>query len=137
MLDRIKFTISKQDFKRLQKTYHNRGKNSHVGKYGIEVGKLYLRSLGGQQIATEIDSVDLQAQLDGNTIKYEVKATADAKIAFSKLKVSSKVNHKMLIQGMEIMRICKIGQQTVDIYFLKYGKDFTLKEEPRWRLVKK
>lgn len=96
---------------------------------------LYLNKLGATEITIEPGGgVDIAAKIKGKNIKYEVKATTDDNVAFHKLKVSSNICKELLEEGIEIMRICKIGQSTVDIYFLKYGEHFDLVPEPRYRV---
>jgi hypothetical protein len=133
-MDPVTFTIDLHDFKRLNEAYPNLGKNKDVGNLGIRIAELYLLKLGAKNIQFEVDGYDIQAELNGKLIRYEVKATADSSLAFSKLRVSSLVCHDHLVNGLEIMRICNVGHQSVDIYFLKHGIDFNLIQEPRWRL---
>jgi hypothetical protein len=137
MLKPIHFALSEKDFNFLRLTYPNMKNNQDIGKYGVQVAKLYLESKGAIEVLIEEKKVDIQAKINGKLEKYEVKSTCDSEIAFGKLKVSSPKDYKSLVEDeMEIIRVCKVGQQTLDIYFLKHGKDFTLTQEPRWRLVK-
>jgi hypothetical protein len=133
----IPFILQYNDFKRLTEAYPNMRSNHDIGNFGVEVVKLYLESIGGSNVLMEVDKIDIQATLNGKRIKYEVKSTAKADITFNNLKVSSPKDFKSIKEGMEIIRVCKVGKQTLDLYFLKYGKDFTLVQEPRWRLKKK
>lgn len=137
MLKPIHFTLSKTDYKSLKVAYPNMRNNHDIGKLGVEVVKLYLESKGAIEVLIEEKKVDIQAIINGKLEKYEVKSTCDSKIAFGKLKISSTKDYKSLVEeGMEIIRVCKVGQQTLDIYFLKYGVDFKIVQEPRWRLAK-
>jgi hypothetical protein len=136
-LEPFHFTIPEKEYKRLQGAYSNRGKNSHVGKYGVEVVSIYLKSLGGTNIILEPQKgADLSVELNNKVVLYEIKATTDKKVAFGKLKVSSVFCYDSLKNGMVLIRVSKIGEQTVDIYFLKHGIDFNMVPEPRWRLSK-
>lgn len=132
----ITFSIPHNELEHLLMAHPNLGKNIDVGNFGVGIAKHYLENQGATDIIIESAGVDIQAKLNGKLVKFEVKATTDNSIAFSKLKVSSSRNHDLLVNGMEIMRICKVGQQEVDIHFLKHGEDFTLVEEPRWRVKK-
>lgn len=128
------FKIQNKDYKNLKEVYRNLGKNSVVGAYGVEIAMLYLKQQGAREIVKEVNGVDIQAILNGRRVKYEIKSTVDSTLAYSKIKVSSEHCKELLEKGMEILRICNVGRQTVEIYFLKYGRDFTLVQEPRWRV---
>jgi hypothetical protein len=133
----ISFTLTTKDFEFLRTTYKNMRNNHDICNYGVHVTKLYLESKGYSNIKIEEKKVDIQGTINDVTEKFEVKSTVDSNIAFDKLKVSSQKDHKSIVEeGMEIIRVCKVGQQTLDIYFLKHGIDFTLTPEPRWRLTK-
>ena len=131
------FIVPQKELKRLQAKYpfHLRD-NTEKGLFGVEVAKLYLESLGSTDIVIESEGIDIQVNFNGKHVNYEVKSTVDDKVAYSKLKVSSTRNHDLLVGGMEIMRISKLGKEEVDIHFLIHGEDFTLVHEPRWRLKK-
>lgn len=138
MSNPIQFTLSNKDYQSLMDTYPNLKNNHDICNFGVQVVKFYLVSKGYSNIKIEEKKVDIQGTINNVVEKFEVKATVDSDIAFGKLKVSSPKDYKSLVEeGMEIIRVCKVGQQTLDIYFLKHDVDFTLKEEPRWRLVRK
>lgn len=138
MSNPIQYTLTAKDFKYLKATYPNMRSNHDICNYGVQVTRLYLKSKDYSNIKIEEKKVDIQGTLNNVVEKFEVKSTVDSDVAFGKLKVSSPKDYKSLVEeGMEIIRVCKVGQQTLDIYILKYGIDFTLTEEPRWRLVKK
>ena len=137
MLKPIHFKLSEVDYTFLKGEYPDMRNNHDICNFGVHVTKLYLESKGYSNIKIEEKKVDIQGTLNNVVIKFEVKSTCDSEIAFGKLKVSSPKDYKSLVEdGMEIIRICKVGQQTLDIYFLKHGIDFTLTQEPRWRLAK-
>src|SRR5690554_5408973 len=127
MFESVSFTLTKDEFNRLNSLCPNMRNNQDIGNYGEHVAKLYLESMGATNVKMNISKIDIQATVNGKSIKYEVKSTVDHTIAFDKLKVSSPKDHRLIVEGeMEILRICKIGHQSLDIYFLKYGRDFTL-----------
>jgi len=130
------FTLSDKDFNRLKEAYPNMRSNHDIGNYGVNVVKLYLESKGAINVVIEQDKIDVQAIINGTKVLYEVKSTAKSDISFNNLKVSSPKDFKLISEGMEVIRVCKVGQQTLDLYFLKYGVHFKLVEEPRWRLAK-
>tara|TARA_B100000508_G_scaffold91658_2_gene71436 strand:+ start:827 stop:1243 length:417 start_codon:yes stop_codon:yes gene_type:complete len=128
------FEISDSELKLNKKLYPNLGKNSHVGNQGVAIAISYLKEKGATDIQIPKSGPDIEAVLEGKKIQYEIKATVDDKIAYSKLKVSSNQCYELLKSGMELMRICKVGQSKVSIYFLKFGEDFELVHEPRFRV---
>ncbi|NIK93091.1 hypothetical protein GZ212_13085 [Mangrovimonas sp. CR14] len=132
----IAFSLADIEFKRLNEAYPNMRNNQDIGNYGEHVVKLYLESIGATNVLIGGKKIDIQANINGKNTKYEVKSTTKSDITFNNLKVSSPKDYELIKAGMEIIRVCKIGQQTLDLYFLKFGRDFTLKEEPRWRLSK-
>lgn len=134
MIKPITYILNLDDFKRLKKLYPNMRNNHDIGNFGVEVVKLYLESKGASNVLMEVDKIDIQATLNGERIKYEVKSTAKADITFNNLKVSSPKDYKAIKEGMEVLRVCNVGERTIYIYSLKYGRDFDLVEEPRWRL---
>lgn len=102
----ISFTIEKLILKELNDKYPNLGKNKDVGDFGVAVATLYLEHMGAADIAKEPEpGVDFSAVLNGKQIKFEVKATVDSEVAFSKLKISSTTSHDLLVDGMEIISI--------------------------------
>lgn len=132
-MEHFRFNIPENIYLELSEKYPNTGKNSHVGDCAIEIAKAYFISINPDcTFEVNKNRIDLTVITEGNSEKFEVKGTADNDIAYNKLKVSSQLCHDRLIAGMKMMRISGVGRQKVDIYFLKYGEDFTLKPEPRW-----
>lgn len=133
----VQFELSEDDFNRLDIEYSDKSKNQHVARFGVEIVKLYLKSKGYTDIKIEEAKVDIQGIINNKVEKFEVKSTRLEDITFYNLKVSSPKDFKALMEDkMEIIRVCKVGQRIVDLHFLKYGIDFILVEEPRWRLAK-
>lgn len=134
------FKLKKRDLEALNDQFKP-GKNSDIGKYAIEIIKLYFT----EKYKTEPEITlgkknqpDIIITHEGVSTPYEIKGTEgneDEKINFTKLKVSSKYCHDELKNGMEIIRVSNIRQQKITIRFLKYGVDFELKQEARWAVV--
>jgi Holliday junction resolvase len=136
-MNAVDFELNDYQLNHLLHTYPNKGKNGDIGKFSVEVVKLYFLSLnpnitfktGGR------NQPDIIVTDGNNSTEYEVKGTEDSDIAFNKLKVSSKYSYNKLITGMEVIRVTKIRNKKVKLFFLKHGKDFTMKEEPRWSIT--
>lgn len=132
----IDFQISQEELNQLLSLYPNVGKNSNVGKYAIEVVKLYFLSRdknasfsickGGD---IEVNSIDVSEQ-------FEVKGTIDNKICFQKLKVSSHACYNALVNGMTLIRVTGIGSLNMKLHFMKFNEDFLLVPEPRWAVIR-
>ncbi|MFC3881044.1 hypothetical protein ACFOSV_12695 [Algoriphagus namhaensis] len=132
------FKISKDFLDECLKKYPNLGKNSHVGQLGIlMVKEFFKRKYPGCKFEVNSSKIDLKViLLNGEIKKYEVKSTVDSGLAWSKLKVSSTHCYNALQEGMPLVRITKIGEIEMDIYFLICGIDFTLIPEPRYSVKK-
>ena len=95
----------------------------------------YLRDRLGSQakIEKDRDGVDLRVSADGMTERIEVKGTKSSDLAPSQLKVSSQKSYDALKSGDALMyRVIGVGSANPRIFILRYGRDFTLKPEPRW-----
>lgn len=128
-----KFSITEEKLHQLKEQFPNLGKNSDVGKFAVEIAKLYFQQKNSMATFPPSRDVDLYVEIDGVKTPYEIKGTTDKTIAWNKLKVSSRnCYNKLVNEDMPIMRITNIGEQDMNIYFLKYNEDFTLKSEDRW-----
>ena len=133
----VHFELSEDDFTLLNDAYPNRKSNHDIGNFGVQVVKLYLESTGYTEVRINVKKVDIQGTLNNVVEKFEVKSTVKSEISYHCLKVSSPKDYKSLTEAnMEIIRVCRVGQRTVDLHFLKHGIDFLLVPEPRWRLQK-
>lgn len=134
------FKLKKRNLEALNRLYKP-GKNSEIGKYAVEIVKLYFTEKYKIDPNKNIDTKnkpDIIITHNGVSTPYEIKGTEgneDEKINFTKLKVSSKYCHDELKNGMEIIRVSNIRQQNITLRFLKYGVDFELKQEARWAVV--
>lgn len=127
------FSISEKVLTQLKEKYPNMGKNSDVGKFAIEIAKLYLKKKFKKNVDfSPKKGVDLAACIDGKTYEYEIKGTTDNEIAWGKLKVSSKNCYNRLVEGMPLIRITNIGKMDMIIYTLIFEDDFILQPEDRW-----
>lgn len=127
------FEISEEKLAKLLNMFPNMGKNGDVGKLAVEVVKEYFLSLDSNtSIQQGKNGIDIQVTSSGVTQNFEVKGTADPSIAWSKLKVSSQDCYNLLANGMKLIRVTNVGKTNLTLHFMEYGKDFTLKEEPRW-----
>ena len=135
----IPFEIPDNILADLLRKYPNKGKNMDIGKIAIEIAKEFFKQkYPNPQFPNTNKGIDLTV-ISGNTIEhFEIKGTEDNKISFQKLKVSGKPCYEHLTTGnTTLMRIAKIRQNEVDIYFLKHGEHFTLAPEDRWKFVEK
>lgn len=131
------FTLSDEDFNRLQNKYPTFGKNSVIEKLSIEIVKLYFHSenpLTAFKKGTK--SVDLIVDLEGVETPYEIKGTESADIAYNKLRVSSQPSYDALRNGLTLLRVSNVREKEVILYFLQYGIDYELVPEDRWRVKK-
>jgi hypothetical protein len=134
MLEPITFLLNSKQLKALKGIGSNIGKNSHIGKQAVLIAKFYFQSIYNNPTFDETSKeADLWVIYDDKKEDYEIKGTTDPKIAFGKLKVSSqKCYDNLKERGQILLRICNIGKPVVDLYFMKYGKDFTMAPEDRW-----
>jgi hypothetical protein len=135
----VEFTIPEDELKSLLAKHSKEGKNGDIAKITVEVVKLYFLSQDPncQIFEGGRNQPDLTVTTKNSKFEYEIKGTEDADISYSKLKVSSNYCYQKLINGMEMIRVTNIRNNPVQIYFLKYGRDFTMKPEPRWSVVEK
>lgn len=131
------FTLTDKQLDELRIKYPNLGKNSHVGKLAVEIAKLYFKEkYSNTKFIENENGVDLSVLYDTLQEDFEIKGTVDPNIAFNKLKVSSVHCYDKLVDGQTLLRICNIGKQEVQLYFMKYNEDFTMIPEPRWSVKK-
>ena len=67
--------------------------------------------------------------------KYEIKGTKSNK-PWGNLKVSSQETYNALEQGVSLIRLCNVGKQEIDLYFMKYNEDFIMEKEVRYNVKK-
>jgi len=132
------FKISDQELAEIVRKYPKEGKNSHIAEIALEMAKKYFERKYGKVVEfSESDGIDLVVKHGSKIEFYEVKGTESAKIAFNQLVVSGQPCHDHLKDGKtELMRITKIRNNEMGIYFLKYGEHFKLVPEVRWKVCR-
>lgn len=131
------FEITTQKLNELLGLFPNIGKNSDVGKFAVEVAKLFILSLNPNSTFNIKRGVDLSVKVNGIEEDFEIKGTAANHIGWNKLKVSSQFCYDNLINGMKIIRVTNIGQTNMTIYYLNHDEDFELVPELRWTIKRK
>nr|WP_315176022.1 hypothetical protein [uncultured Flavobacterium sp.] len=131
------FEITPQKLNELLGLFPNLGKNSDIGKFAVEVAKLFILSLNPNSTFNTKRGVDLSVTLNGIEEDFEIKGSAANDIGWNKLKVSSQFCHDNLINGMNIIRVTNIGQINMTIYYLNHDEDFELVPEVRWTIKKR
>ena len=131
------FEIKAQKLNELLDLFPNLGKNSDVGKFAVEVAKLFILSINPNTTFNIKRGVDLSIMLNGIEEDFEIKGTAANDIGWNKLKVSSQFCYDNLINGMNIIRVTNIGQTNMRIYYLIHEEDFELVPEARWTIKKR
>lgn len=137
-METIEYKISKRDFQKLNRKYRRRGKSSEIGKRAVDIVKIYFKD-NNQNVhfsPESIEGIDLIAIIGNQRIKIEIKGTAEKGIARSKLGVSGKKSHDYLENGMPLYRIANVYGRIVKIFILKYGEDFKMDKEDRWKIKK-
>ncbi len=130
------FSIPQEQLEILLQQYSNVGKNSHIGNLAVEIAKLFLLSLNPNTTFLTTRGIDLSANIDGNIENFEIKGTSSNDISWDKLRVSSQFCHDNLVNGMKIIRVTKIGNTNMRIFYLSHDEDFILVPEPRWIIRK-
>ena len=108
-----------------------------IGKRAIEIVKIHFRKEHpGCTFEVEKDDADLVVHFASPKKKLliEIKGTASLGVAFGQLKVSGDPSYKMLVKKkIPVYRVSDVLGKDPVIRVLKYGVDFGLKREPRWR----
>ena len=132
------FSITQDQLNELLTLYPNMGKNSDVGKFAVDIAKLYFLTINySTTFIINKKGIDLSTSINGIVENFEIKGTAGSTISWNNLKVSSKNCHDRLVNGMTLIIITNIGKTEMNINFLKHSEDFELKPEPRWSLIRK
>lgn len=71
---------------------------------------------------------------DDPAFDIEVKGTKEPGIAWNQLKVSGQPSYDLLKRGMPLYRVSSVGSRNVTIFVLRYGEDYEMTPEPRWRV---
>jgi hypothetical protein len=82
------------------------------------------------------EGADLTIRTNTGLVSFEVKGTADDKVAIEKLKVSSCKSFDLVSSGITVLRIMRALTTRPLVAELKYRRHFLLKREARWRATK-
>lgn len=109
------------------------GSSSAVGARAEFVAILYLRrAYPGAIFVPCAPGADLAILHEGVKCNFEVKGTRSTGIELNTLKVSSRHSHRLLQEGMPLLRIYNVFTLRPVVAVLICGRDFILREEPRW-----
>lgn len=107
--------------------------NRDVGKISTAIVVDYLSSkFPTANVVTGTKGADLEFTLAGKTELIEVKGTTAGSISWPTIKVSSTDCHNGLKNGMTLIRVIDAHTNYPKLFFLRYGRDFVLRPEPRW-----
>jgi hypothetical protein len=137
-MEEIEVIISDIEYKKLNKKYNSNNKNENTEKRAIDIVKIFLKkSYPNCFFGPQKTGIDLIFTNNKQEIEIEVKGTNDEKIGWGKLKVSSQNSHDQLRGGMPIYRVYNVFGRKPKIAILRYGIDFDMVVEPRWRITPK
>ena len=102
----------------------------------VEICKIHFRRTDpSAHFSSPGNGADLRVRRgSGLELDLEVKGTESLGIAWAQLKVSSQQSHDRLAKGMPIYRVTGVRARAVKIFILRYGIDFEMSHEPRWRV---
>lgn len=129
----IPINLPETEFQRLNALYPPTVNSANVGNRAIELVRFYFRSLDSDcQFRVPNDGTDLEIVRAGSSERIEVKGTADADIAWIKLKVSSLLSYQQLLDNVPIYRVVAVYDRAPRIHVLRHAQDFEMIAEPRW-----
>lgn len=135
----VPFALSDDEYAALEASNPASKKNADIGARAVEVIRLYAKRLywnerrAGRRRGVDLAFMDTQGQL----IEMEVKGTDDTGVHWEKLGVSGKPCYSNLTNGMPLYRVTAVFDKNPTIFILKYGEDFTMVPEPRWKIKQK
>ncbi len=131
----IELDLPEAEFERLNALYPPTAKSSTVGERAVELVKFYFRTLDCDcQFHVPGGGVDLEVTGKELSERIEIKGTADADIAWMKLKVSGKPCYDRLLEDLPLYRVLAVYDRNPRICVLKYSEDFEIVSELRWAL---
>lgn len=131
----INLNLPEREFERLNGLYPPTVKSATVGERASDLVKFYFRTVDPDcQFIERIGGIDLEVTGDRLSVRMEIKGTADADIAWMKLKVSGEPSYRHLREGLPLYRVVGVYDRNPRIYVLKYAEDFEMIHEPRWAL---
>ena len=132
-----RFRLSKRELKALNRRFPvTRITNVSSRERALEVVSIFLRHKYGKiKFLTAPKSLgsDLRYETNGFLHDIEVKGTAASDIAWGKLKMSGNPSFKAVCAGRPVYRVFDLYSSAPKLRIMQWGKDFTLKPEPRWR----
>jgi hypothetical protein len=138
-----KIHLSKKTLLRLNRRYpKTRITNISSRERALEILEIFLKRKHPKIVfrtAPKKTGADLRYQRtpNGSFCDVEVKGTADKDIAWGKLRMSGTTSCKGVRQGRPVYRVFDVYSDSPQLRILKWNKDFTLKEEPRWTFIEK
>lgn len=131
----IDLSLPETEFQRLNGLYPATVKSSTIGERAVELVKFYFRTLDPQcQFSGPTEGIDLHIVGTQFRERVEIKGTADADIAWGKLKVSGGPCHQHLLEELPLYRVVGVYDRKPRIFVLKYSEDFEMIPEARWAL---
>ena len=127
-MEKIDLSLSPEEFQSLT------GLNTRDAAVGI--CQIYFRRLNSSvTFPGSPNGADLCIKFPDNpAFDIEVKGTEATGIARNQLKVSGQPSCDLLKRGMPLYRVTGVGSPNLTIFVLKYGEDFEMTPEPRWRV---
>jgi len=136
-MQEIILTLTDEEFKVLNDSNNYSSKSADIGLRAIEVVRIYARRQQWSENEFTRKGVDLSFNsVSGNTVEIEVKGTQSSGMQWNKLKVSGNPCYDNLKNNMPLYRVSSVFDQNPTIYILKFGEDFTMEMEPRWKIKK-
>lgn len=121
----------------LEKNYSKSKGSSQIGKRAVEIVKIFLSSSGWVAKKPTRKGIDLEFRRGSEKVEIEVKGTADHDIAWNKLVISGDGSRSNLEDGCPLYRVYKVFERNPMIAILKWRDHFIIKQEPRWKIIKK
>jgi hypothetical protein len=136
----IKVALPDNVYQHLNNDYPLTKKSSTIGDRAVEIIKHYFSSQHQDcNFRVLRDGADLEITLADGTVleQIEIKGTADAKMSWSKLKVSGEQSYNKLVKDLPLYRVIDVYTQNPKIFVMRYSEDFDLVPEPRWQIRQK
>jgi len=132
-VERLEINIPESEFQRLNTLFPPTVKSSTVGNRAVELTKFHFRSIDPLcSFREKVEDCDLEITSNGQVQRIEIKGTAAANVAWSKLKINGTQSHTALLAGMLLYRVIRVYERNPAILVLRYPEDFSMNPEPRW-----
>jgi hypothetical protein len=141
----IKDFLTTEKFEELNREYPESEKKTAAR--AEEIVKIYFKETFGEKCSIELgkEGSDLRVRTGPTDpiLEIDVKGTASntkevfKDIAWDRFYISSNYCHdKITKEDMSIYRVVGVYEPNPRIYVLKYGPDFKVDEQPRWKINK-